>query len=113
MARQTFYSVKYFKDAASTNHAVFISHSTDIIQSITSGSGIRVISERRFNFSEGHSEIVITYTGSGSVQLNFTSGTVATTRIEDVRSEQKLPVAFDALTRSFTFDRRRRCLYYI
>ena len=105
MARQTFYSVKYFKDAASTNHAVFISHSTDIIQSITPGSGIRVISERRFNFSEGHSEIVITYTGSGSVQLNFTSGTVATTRIEDVRSVQKLPVAFDALTRSFTFDK--------
>lgn len=66
MAKQTFLSYKYFKDSAGVSYAVFTSHDSDKVASVTvdQGSNLSIISEKINLLLDGSQENIIEYKGS-------------------------------------------------
>ena len=102
---QTFYSYKYLKDAAGVNYAIFNSHAENPIVSITPTlKGLSVItSDTRQSLRDGTIEIVLTYNGSGTFDIEFQNGDRSQVVLNELTEAQALPVPYASLQRSFTF----------
>tara|TARA_R100001510_G_scaffold12104_1_gene9333 strand:+ start:597 stop:4985 length:4389 start_codon:yes stop_codon:yes gene_type:complete len=102
---QTFVSYKYLKDAAGIQYLVLTSHETNPVNKVKSlGKGLVLTLKSSAALQDGNLEQVYIYTGSGSVEVTFSQKQTLTFTVTSIPRGGELPVTFDSLERSFSFD---------
>ena len=105
MAKQTFLSYKYFRDSAGVSYAIFVSHDSDKVASVTvdQGSNLSIISEKINLLLDGSQENIIEYKGSGVLSITFSSSLTQDVPVAELAATDALSQDFSSLIRSFSF----------
>jgi hypothetical protein len=105
MAKQTFLSYKYFRDSAGVSYAIFVSHDSDKVASVTvdQGSNLSIISEKINLLLDGSQENIIEYKGSGVLSVTFSSSFKQDVPVAELAASDALSQDFSSLIRSFSF----------
>ena len=102
---QTFLSYKALKDATGKQYVVFISHgSNPIVRISTSSKGLILTRKTQSTLRDGNVEHIYTYTGLGTVNIEFKGRETTQIDIGEFQAGQEIGVPFDSLERSFSFD---------